>query len=132
LTTHCSSSGKFEPLDRCKPEVVLKVIAQPPPVGFSLKAGRSALFEFCSRYKKRETERRRNENAATIQLLSKSEDPNKTFVQTFEHLLQVRALNAAAEPITTVATLDAFATTLTKIRKQALAERKQVHAEKSK
>ena len=116
-------------LDRCKPEVVLKLIAQPPPVGFSLKAGRTALLEFRRRYEKRAAERRRNDNsAAALELVRKVGDPNQAFLT----VLQIRALTAAADPTTSLGILDAYASTLGKLRKQTLAERKQDHAEKPK
>jgi hypothetical protein len=114
-------------------EVVLELLAAPGPTGMSFKIGRSALYEFKRRYDKREARRQREQKAKTFEdLLKKSGHPEQTFLVNFEHLLQVKALTAASLPDTSLETLDAVTTTINKLRKQTLAERKQTHAEKTK
>jgi len=117
-------------------KVVRKTIAQPPPLGFSFKIGKTAFYAFLKRYRERDAERekqQRIEHANTyIQLLTSAPDPNQAFGHIFERLVQIKALKVASDPQMTINTCDALITTVNKLRKQSLAERKQTHAEKSK
>jgi hypothetical protein len=110
-------------------QALLKVIAQPPPLGFGVKASKTALYDFRKRYYKR----RRHENIqASVDLINKSSDPTHTFGQIFERLVQTKALLVASEPENSLEIFDTLITSVNKLRKQSLAERKQLHAEKSK
>jgi len=114
-------------------DTVVRLIAKPTPPGMNFKISKSGLAKFARRYKARETERRRIQNAqASADLLDKSEDPDKAFQTAFERLLRLRLLTTTSEPDAPLETIDALTSTLLKFRKQALAERKQLHAEKSK
>jgi hypothetical protein len=111
-------------------DVVLDLLAAPSPTGMSFKIGRSALYEFKRRYEKREAQRQREQRTKAFDdLLKKSDDSQQTFLVNFEHLLHVKGLNLASLPETSNETLDALTTTINKLRKQTLAERKQTHAE---
>jgi hypothetical protein len=117
-------------LETYKYTTVLELIAQPPPLGLSFKIGKSALFEFKARYRQRQAERRKKESAdRAIELLNKSENPGATFMNLYERLLQIKALGVASNSDATLAQLDEVTATITKLRKQSLAERKQRHAE---
>ena len=112
---------------------VVRLIAKPTPPGMNFKISKSGLAKFAKRYKTRESERRRIQNAqASADLLDKSQDPDKAFQTALERLLRLRLLTTSSEPDAPLETIDALTTILLKIRKQALAERKQTHAEKSK
>jgi hypothetical protein len=110
-------------------QAVLKVIAQPPPIGFGLKVSKTALYDFHKRYNKR---RRQQNVQASIDLLNKSSDPTQAFAQIFERLVQTKALTVASDPQASLNIFDALITSVSKLRKQSLAERKQLHAEKTK
>lgn len=69
-------------------QTVLKLIAQPPPIGFGLKVGKTALYDFNKRYDKR---RRQQNVQESIELLNNSSDPTQAFAQIFERLVQTRA-----------------------------------------
>ena len=116
-----------------KADVVLDLIAQPRPIGFSLKVGKSALYDFRFRYQKREAKRSRKETAGrALDFLNQTENPLQAFTAKYERLLQAQALAAAGDPQASLEELDQITTTLTKFAKQALAERKQCHAERVK
>jgi hypothetical protein len=117
----------IELFDKHHWQAVLKVIAQPPPIGFGLNVGKTALYDFHNRYNKR----RRQENIqANVDLINKSSDPTQAFAQIFERLVQIKALSVANNPEHSLSIFDSLITSLTKLRKQNLAERKQAHAEK--
>jgi hypothetical protein len=110
-------------------QTVLKTSAQPSPIGYALKAGKTALYDFRKRYEKRCKEQKAQAN---IDLLNKSSDPAHTFAEIFARLIQTKVLAVASDPHLSLNTCDALITTLNKFRKQTLAERKQLHAETSK
>jgi hypothetical protein len=110
-------------------QAVLKAIAQPPPIGFGVKVGKSALYDFHRRYTDR---RHKEEIQASVDLINKSSDPTQAFAQTFERLVQIKALSLASDPGNSLDIFDTVITCVNKLRKQSLAERKQAHAEKSK
>jgi hypothetical protein len=110
-------------------QTVVKTIAQPEPIGFNLKVGKTALYDFHKRYRKR---REQQNIQANIELLNKSPDPTHAFAQIFERAIQTKAVTIASDPQTSLNVFDALITTVNKHRKQSLAERKQLHAEKAK
>jgi hypothetical protein len=116
------------PFDKLSPQdqAVVKAIAQPYPIGFALKVSKTALYNFHKRYQKR---RHQQNVEASIDLLNKSSNPTQAFAQTFERLVQTKALTVASDPETTLNTFDALITSVNKLRKQSLAERKQLQAE---
>ena len=110
--------------------VVLKLIAQPPPIGFSLKVGQSALYEFRARYKKREADRfNQHITGCALAMIKASENPIEDFPYIYERMLQAKALVAANDQDESLERIELLTNTLAKLRKQALAERKQDHAE---
>jgi hypothetical protein len=114
-------------------DTVRNIISQPPPVGFSLKIGKTALCAFVKRFNKRLAERRLEEATKIVtDELNNSTDPSHDFAEAFERCLQIKALIAVADRNTTLETIDALTTTITRLRKQSLAERKQLHVELSK
>jgi hypothetical protein len=120
-------------LDHHDLRTVARTLAKPPPDGMSFKISKSGLNYFRNRYTKQESERRKNQNAqATADLLDKSEDPDKAFHDALQCLLRMRVLTTASEPDAPIDVIDNLITTLTKLRKQSLAERKQAHAERTK
>jgi hypothetical protein len=120
-------------LDKYDSRYVAKLLIKPPPEGMGFKISKSGLNYFRRRYAKTQAERRATENAkAAADLLDKSEDPDKAFQQTLERLLRLRTLTTVSEPDAPLETVDDLINALTKLRKQALAERKQTHAEKPK
>ncbi|HEY6227691.1 MAG TPA: hypothetical protein VI282_11270 [Verrucomicrobiae bacterium] len=117
-------------------KVVRKIIAQPSPLGFSFKIGKTAFYAFLKRHRDREAERQKQQRIeqtdAYIQLMTLAPDPSQAFGQIFERLVQIKALKVASDPQISLAVCDAVITTVNKLRKQSLAERKQSHAEKPK
>ncbi|HUS35051.1 MAG TPA: hypothetical protein VM680_06830 [Verrucomicrobiae bacterium] len=117
-------------LDKYDSRYVAKLLVKPPPEGMNFKISKSGLNYFRRRYEKTQAQRRATENAkAAADLLDKSEDPDKAFQQTLERLLRLRTLTTVSEPDAPIETVDELINALTKLRKQALAERKQLHAE---
>ena len=117
-------------LDTYESRFVARLLRRPPPRGMNFQISKSGLNDFRRRYEKREAERRTNENAkAAADLLDKSDDPEKAFQQAMGRLLKTRLLTITSEPNAPIDEIGALVTALTKLRKQALAERKQDHAE---
>jgi len=114
-------------LDKFTWQTVLKTIGQPPPIGFALKTSKSALYDFHKRYDKR---RKQQNIQANLDLLAKSSDSGQAFTQIFERFVQTKALTVASDTQASLSIFDALITSVNKIRKQSLAERKQAHAEK--
>jgi hypothetical protein len=114
-------------------ERVAKVISQPEPYGFNLATSESAVIRFKKRFDRAHKKYIASlDDAALQQLLSKAHQSDEAFQTAVQRLIKTRLLNAANNPLTNPDTIDALATTLTKLRKQDLAERKQLHAEKTK
>lgn len=117
-------------MDVHETNVVLELLASPPPTGMSFKIGRSALYAFRRRYQKREAQRRLDDkNKIATDVLCNSSNPKQAFLEMYERLLHIKALTTASDPETSLETLDAITTTINKLRKQSLAERKQAYAE---
>jgi hypothetical protein len=117
-------------LDKYDSRHVARLLIKPPPIGMSFKISKSGLNYFRRRFEKTQAQRRANENAkAAADLLDRSEDPDKAFQNTLERLLRLRALTTMSDPNAPLETIDALVNSLTKLRKQSLAERKQLHTE---
>ncbi len=111
-------------------ERVAKVIAQPEPYGFNLTTSESAVTRFRKRFDRAQKKYIADlDDAAFQQQISNAHQSDEAFQTAFQRLLKTRLLNAANSPLSSAETIDSLATTLTKLRKQSLAERKQLHAE---
>jgi hypothetical protein len=112
-------------------DIVVKVLALPQPDGLDFKISKSGLAKFVKRYEALEESRRVTQNAkAAADLIDKSSDPDQAFPKAIERLLRMRLLTTASEPNAPLDAIDTLMNTLTKLRKQTLAERKQLHIEK--
>ena len=120
-------------LDQYKSRHVAKLLRRPPPQGMNFKISKSGLNYFAKRYRQRQTQRRQKQNSdRAIEHLNKSPNPSQAFLNLYERMLHVKALTAATDPDTALDTLGQLTATITKLRKQTLAERKQSHIENSK
>jgi hypothetical protein len=105
---------------------VAKIIAMPPPKGMNFRVSRQTVNRFKHDYLKAKAERRHAEHLKLAEEVLSSENPEHAFRETFERLLKTRLLTTDLAEIDTI---DSLVATLARLRKQALAERKQTHAE---
>jgi hypothetical protein len=116
-----------------KPEHVAEAIAEPPPIGFGIQTSKASLYRFRERYTQAKEQSRKAQHAKAIQdLLAKAGNSEEAFQAAVQSVLKARLLTTTTEPNAPLDTIDALITTLNKLRKQSLAERKQLHAEKTK
>jgi hypothetical protein len=113
---------------------VSKILAEAPPNGMAIRISKTALNHWRKKYEKRLAEEaKQHKSAAELQsateVLDKSPDPDAAFQAAAERILKLRILTGSEAPDEK---LDQLVATLTRLRKQSLAERKQLHAEKSK
>jgi hypothetical protein len=109
-------------------KTIALILAEPPPRGLNLKTSEASVVRFSHRYTAAKQKAARAEkNKAAQALLDKSENPHETFQNSVERALKLRILSATDD--TGLDSIDALVTTLTRLRKQALAERKQAHLE---
>jgi len=114
-------------------ERVASVLAQPEPYGFNLKTSDSAVIRFKKRLARAEKKYIASlDDIALQQIMANAHQSEEAFQTAVQRLIKIRLLNAANNPLASADTLDALITSLNKLRKQTLAERKQTHAEKSK
>jgi hypothetical protein len=112
---------------------VAEVIAQPPPLGFNLKTTDASILRFRNRLRHAKTKAAREQDQkAVAELLAEAQQSDDAFQSVVQRLIKERLVRAATSPMTGLSNLDSMITSLTKLRKQALAERKQLHAEKIK
>jgi hypothetical protein len=143
LQAHCKKRSRFDSLsaedqsaiiamlDLHDSRTVARTFARPSPASIS-KSAKSALNDWARRYKERHAQLRVQQAVqAATDLIDKSSDPDKTFQQTLERLLRIKTLTLTSLPNASVESIDALITTINKLRKQSLAERKQLHSEKT-
>jgi hypothetical protein len=112
---------------------VAKVLAQPEPHGLSFKVAPVTLNRFKKRFAIAKDACRKAQNQKAIDdLLSKANDTEETFQTAIQRLIKIRLITTTSEPNANLDTMDLLITSLTKLRKQTLAERKQLHVEKTK
>jgi hypothetical protein len=112
---------------------VAEVLAQPEPYGMNFKTSDSSLNRFRDRIRLAEKKRlNSDQEAATKELIAKAHDSDEAFQAAVQRFIKTRLLNATASSHSSLDAIDSMITSLTKLRKQTLAERKQLHAEKTK
>lgn len=117
-------------LEDHEPEHIAEVLAEPPPIGFGIQTSRPALYRFRNRCDRARDEACKAQHAKAVNdLIAKANDSEDAFQAAVQRVLKARLLNTTTEPNADLNTIDALITSLTKLRKQNLAERKQAHAE---
>ena len=115
---------------------VAEIIAPPPPIGFGLQTTDASINRFRGRIAAAKCQALRDQDATAMSdLLSQIHSSDEAFQTAVQTLLKdrlVRAASQAGGPGGSLGVVDSIITSLNKLRKQALAERKQIHAEKSK
>ena len=110
-----------------------EVIAEPPPIGFGVKTSQASLYRFRDRYKQAKGQSQKTQHAKAIEdLMAKANDTEDVFQAAVQRLLKTRLLTTTSEPSSDLAAIHSLINSLTKLRKQTLAERKQSHAEQTK
>jgi len=69
---------------------------------------------------------------ATKELIAKAHESDEAFQAAVQRCIKTRLLNVTSAPHASLDAIDSMITSLTKLRKQTLAERKQTRAEKIK
>ncbi|HUS35387.1 MAG TPA: hypothetical protein VM680_08565, partial [Verrucomicrobiae bacterium] len=109
---------------------VAEVIAQLPPLGFNIKLTDASILRFRDRFRTaRSKAARDSDQKALADLVAEAQQSEEAFQGVFERLMKDRLVRAAASNHG-LSNIDPMITSLTKL--QALAERKQLHAEKIK
>lgn len=110
---------------------VAKVIAQPSPRGLGIQTTVVALNRFRRRYNAAQGECLKQQTLKASQdLVAQANGSDDTFQAAVQRLMKIRLLTLASNPNAGVDQIDSLITSLTKLRKQFLAERKQLHAER--
>ena len=112
---------------------VAEVLAQPEPYGMNFKTSDSSLNRFRERIRDAEKKRlNADAETATKELIAKAHESDEAFQAAVQRFIKTRLLNATSSAHSSLDAIDSMITSLTKLRKQTLAERKQSHAEKTK
>jgi hypothetical protein len=117
-------------LEDYKPEFVAEAIAEPPPIGLGVRTSSASLKRFRRRYRAAEEDAQKAQHAKAIQdLLAQANTSDEAFQTAIQRLLKTRLLTTTSDPNAPLETIDTLITSLNKLRKQTLAERKQTHIE---
>jgi hypothetical protein len=112
---------------------VAKVIAQPVPHGLAIQVTAVTLNRFRRRYNAAKDEHLKQQTLkASHELIAQANGSDDTFQAALQRLMKIRLLSVTSNPNACVDQIDSLITSLTKLRKQSLAERKQLHAERLK
>jgi hypothetical protein len=112
---------------------VAKILADPPPNGMSIRVSKTTVNDWRRQYKQRMAREANERKAAAelqaaLEIVDKSTDADAAFQQAAERIVKLRILTSHDAPLDQ---FDQLVSTFAKLRKQSLAERKQLHAEKT-
>jgi hypothetical protein len=110
---------------------VAKLLIEPPPIGATIRVSKNAVGDWRKKYTsaiiaERNRQKAESQLQSAIKIVDNNPNADADFQQAAERILKLRILSSEDAPLDT---LDQLIHSLTTLRKQSLAERKQLHAE---
>ena len=107
---------------------VVETLARPRPYGLNLKTSKSALNLFRKRFAKaKENAIKALQQSSIDDLMAKANESEDIFQAAVQRCLKTRLLTATSDPNSNLADINTLVLSLTRLRKQALAEQKQAN-----